>query len=167
VINYAMHSFSSIDSVVRELPTLWLYDIFASHSKAQLVEITTFRFSYLFDLTCERLLVAYGISGGKNTSARPSTRMRGHPLGAGPLYHRGHAIPHTLGGGTDINLVPQLGRINIGPFRELEIRAVGEPGSFYFTYWYYSSHGQSQIPSGVDQGFMSASGPLMIRRHTN
>ena len=74
------------------------------------------------------------------------------------LYHRGHAIPHTLGGPTDINLVPQLGRINVGQFRTLEKRAVATPGSLYFTYWSYARtraagrSSASQTPVAVDQG---------------
>ena len=67
-----------------------------------------------------RLIAAWGISGGKHLGARDKSRMAGSPLGAGPGYHRGHAIPHTLGGPTDINLVPQLGSVNIGPFRRLK-----------------------------------------------
>ncbi len=50
--------------------------------------------------------------------------MAGHPLSDGPHYHRGHASPHTLGGPTDIKLVPQLGSVNVEPFRDLERRAV-------------------------------------------
>jgi hypothetical protein len=99
--------------------------------------------------------------------------MAGHPLSTGPLYHRGHAIPHTLGGPTDINLVPQLGRINIGPFRPLEKKAVATPGSLYFTYWTYvgtprARDGRAgQTPTGVDQGLLIAGQPPQITRHGN
>jgi hypothetical protein len=99
--------------------------------------------------------------------------MAGHPSSAGPLYHRGHAIAHTLGGPTDINLVPQLGRINVGPFRPLEKKAVATPGSFYFTYWTYfgttSRRGAipSQMPTGVDQGLLIAGQPPQITHHGN
>ncbi len=94
--------------------------------------------------------------------------MAGHPLSAGPLYHRGHAIPHTLGGGTDINLVSQLGRINIGPFRPLEKKAVATPGSFYFTYWTYrNAVGHGQTPTGVDQGLLIAGQAPDVRHHGN
>ena len=91
--------------------------------------------------------------------------MAGHPLSAGGLYHRGHAIPHTLGGPTDINLVPQLGAINIGPFRALERQAVATPGALYFTYWQYS--GQSQTPIAVDQGLVVPGQMPVIRTHGN
>lgn len=46
-------------------------------------------------------------------------------------YHRGHAIAHTLGGGTDINLFSQRGMLNIGEFRRLERAAVADPNALY------------------------------------
>ena len=79
----------------------------------------------------------------------------------------GHAIPHTLGGLTDINLVPQLGRINVGPFRELERLAVATPGALYFTYWKYGRSTATQRPEGVDQGLLRPGRPAEIRRHPN
>jgi len=81
------------------------------------------------------------------------------------LYHRGHAIPHTLGGATDINLVPQLGAVNVGAFRALERAAVATPGALYFTYWSYrgsrlrTARGHDepgQVPTAVEQGLRDA-----------
>ena len=94
------------DEIMRTLPDLWLDNYYQSHADAELVETTVTGFSYLFDVVGERLVAAYGVSGGKHGEPRPSSRMRGHPLNAGPLYHRGHTIPHTLGGGTDIGGAP-------------------------------------------------------------
>jgi hypothetical protein len=108
------------------------------------------KFSYLFDIGSGRLLAACGISDGRIGGERDSSRIRQYPLSAGRFYHRGLAIPHRLGGSLDINLVPQLGQINIGPFREFERRAVATPGALYFAFWKYS--GPSQTPIGVDQG---------------
>ena len=79
--------------------------------------------------------------------------MRGAPLSGGKSYHRGHAIPNQMGGGTDINLVAQKGAINIGPFREIERKAVANPSSLYFTYWIYPP-GNSQRPTRVQQGLI-------------
>lgn len=92
--------------------------------------------------------------------------MKSHPLGAQKGYHRGHAIPHTLGGGTDINLVPQMGALNIGAFRELEIRAINTPGAFYFTNWEYAG-ADTQIPSHVWQGLLCVGETPDIRKHKN
>jgi hypothetical protein len=108
---------------------VWLGD-YDGGGKANIVETRSGNFSYLFDIEPGRLIAAWGVSQGKHSGARDKSRMAGHPLGAGPLYHRGHAIPHTLGGGTDINLVPQRGSVNVGPFRALEKLAVATPGAF-------------------------------------
>jgi hypothetical protein len=76
-------------------------------------------FSYLFDLTLQRNVAAWGIPGYV-THKRDASRMAGHPLGGDHRYHRGHLMSHGTGGGTDINLVPQRGSLNIGAFRRLE-----------------------------------------------
>ncbi len=136
--------------VVPALIDIWLE---ASEGLSDdVVETTSADFSYLFDIGSECLIAAWGISSGRIGGERDSSRMGQFPLSAGRSYHRGHAIPHRLGGSLDINLVPQLGRINIGPFRELERRAVATPGALYFTFWKYS--GANQAPVGVDQGLL-------------
>lgn len=138
----------------------------APGKKAEIVETSSSSFSYLFDINAERLIAAYGVSGGKHTGKRDSTRMRGSPLGGPKGYHRGHAIPHTLGGPLDINLVPQKGEVNIGKFRTLEIQAVDTPGAFYFTYWRYPPT-NSQRPVGVFQGLLVPGRPAQITEHLN
>lgn len=154
--------------VVTRLTDIWLDDFDRRMRSSNVVETASQGFSYLFDLTQEVLIAAWGVSQGWHGGARDARRMAGHPLSAGALYHRGHAIPHTLGGGTDINLVTQLGRINIGPFRPLEKQAVATPGSFYFTYWTYQpATFRSQTPSGVDQGLLIAGQQPDIRHHGN
>jgi hypothetical protein len=151
--------------VIPYLVDEWLADYAQSGSTTDIVETTASGFNYLFDIAQERLIAAWGISRGRHGEARDKARMAGHPLSDGPLYHRGHAIPHTLGGPTDINLVPQLGAVNVGPFRELEKRAVATPGSLYFTYWIYSD--LSQRPHSVQQGFLCPGLPIDIRLHVN
>ena len=113
--------------MVPSLVDIWLRDYERLVRKSDIVETTVSGFSYLFDIAAERLIAAWGFSKGRHGAARDKSRMAGHPLSAGPLYHRGHAIPHTLGGPTDINLVPQRGSINIGPFRALEEKGRGDP----------------------------------------
>jgi hypothetical protein len=144
----------------------WLAEYDRSTRSSDVVTVTLDAFSYLFDVENERLIAAWGVSGGRHGGARAKSRMAGHPKAGGNLYHRGHAIPHTLGGGTDINLVPQLGRINIGPFRAMEKRAVKTPGALYFTYWAYRKR-NDQIPFRVEQGFLQPGHPAEIRRHAN
>jgi hypothetical protein len=138
----------------------WLNDYTRSAGSYDIVETKVDGFFYLFDIPPGRLIAAWGLSKGKDASPRAiiATRMKGHPLTntvGGKRYHRGHAIPHTMGGRTDINLVPQLGLINSGRFQELERLAVATPGSLYFTYWRYPD-ARTQRPSGVEQGCLIA-----------
>ena len=148
-----------------------LIDVWIGHythgtQGSEIVETTVENFSYLFDITESRLIAAWGISRGRHGGKRDASRMAGHPLSAGDKYHRGHAIAHTLGGGTDINLVAQLGSINIGPFRALEREAVNTPGALYFTYWLYDSH-DTQKPSGVEQGLLCIGKPAKVTQHAH
>ncbi len=154
------------DRVVEYLTDVWLEDYALTSPSRDIVETRTSNFSYLFDVGEGRLLAAYGVSRGRHQGARDASRMAGHPLGAGPGYHRGHAIAHTLGGPTDINLVPQLGSVNIGPFRHLEREAVKTPGSFYFTYWKYRP-ASVQMPVGVDQGLLIPGQIAQVLSHGN
>jgi len=160
-------------SIIPYLIDIWLTDYLRTTSSDDIIEAATAGFSYLFDIASERLISAWGISAGRHGGARDKSRMAGHPLSAGSHYHRGHAIPHTLGGPTDINLVPQAGRINIGPFRPLEKQAVATPGSLYFTYWIYvgsppATDGRSgQTPTGVDQGLLIPQQSSQIITHGN
>src|SRR5438309_15218 len=95
------------------LTGVWLDDYAEATGSSDVVETTSDSFSYLFDVEQERLIAAFGVSRGENKSLRDKSRMAGHPKGAGKRYHRGHAIPHSLGGPLDINLVPQLGSVNV------------------------------------------------------
>ena len=159
--------------VVPYLVDVWLSDYARYAPTMDVVETRAFTFSYLFDSEAERLIAAWGLSRGRYGGPRDAQRMAGHPNSAGPLYHRGHAIPHTLGGPADINLVPQLGSMNIGPFRPLEKRAVATPGSFYFTYWTYLGSAPArggypgQTPTGVDQGLLIVGQAPLVQHHGN
>ena len=152
--------------VIEYLVGVWIDDYCLRCRSNEIIETDVSNFSYLFDVSTERLLAAFGVSGGRFGGARDASRMAGHPLSAGPLYHRGHAIPHTLGGPTDINLVPQRGSVNIGPFRALERAAVATPGALYFTYWEYP-RGNAQLPISVDQGLLVAGQPPRVTTHPN
>ena len=159
---------NGIQAVEDYLTTMWLDDYHAAlgTARADIVQTTDTDFSYLFDIAQERLIAAWGISKGKSADPRPKSRMRGHPMSAGKTYHRGHAIPHSLGGGTDINLLAQKGSINVGPFRVLENKAVNTPGSLYFTYWEYKG-ANTQTPSGVQQGLLCPGQRADIKWHAN
>jgi hypothetical protein len=100
------------------------------------------------------VLAAYAFSAGRDSHIRDKARMAGHPKAEGAKYHRGHLIPHSGGGGTDINLFSQLGAVNIGGFRRLERLFVDLPGSFYFVRLIYPA-GNSQRPQFVEQGLLA------------
>ena len=153
------------DLIIPKLIDIWL----DSYGEFQnVVETKSGNFSHLFDITNERLIAAWGIVREKNAEARDKARMAGHPLGAekGSGYHRGHAIPHQLGGGRDINLVTQLGSVNVGAFRELERLAVESVGALYFTHWIYDV-ALEQKPIAVQQGLLRPGHPPDIRTHAN
>ncbi|HUQ80432.1 MAG TPA: hypothetical protein VM076_04820 [Gemmatimonadaceae bacterium] len=153
------------ERVVSILLDCWLDEYRRSNGNSDVIETRVGAFSYLFDVDRARLIAAWGISSGAIHTPRDKSRMQGHPLSDGSNYHRGHAIPHSLGGPTDINLVPQLGALNVGPFRRIEKAAVASPGGLYFTYWIYDSH--TQRPTFVEQGLLLPNGFLDIERYAN
>lgn len=153
-------------SITPFLIEVWMDDYARSASVKDVVETSSAGFSYLFDVSAGRLIAAWGVSRGKHTAPRDKARMAGHPNGMGPRYHRGHAIPHTLGGPTDINLVAQKGEINIGPFRELERRAVANEGALYFSHWIYRD-ATNQTPVSVEQGLVMRGRAVELRWFTN
>jgi hypothetical protein len=132
---------------------LWCADYRRAFRDAEIVSIALDPFVYLFDLAGERVVAAYGMTGGKASTPRDRARMAGHPKSEGRAYHRGHLMPQSGGGGTDINLFSQLGGVNVGPFRELERAAVESPGSFYFVRLLYDLTA-SQRPARVEQGLV-------------
>jgi hypothetical protein len=160
-------------AVVDDLVPAWAENYRRGGSQAELVEVKDGPATFLFDIAEERLVAAWAVSAGKHAGDRDKSRMSAHPLGAEQGYHRGHAIAHTLGGGTDINLVPQLGKLNIGPFRELERNAVATPGSLYFTHWHYADADspaavrRGQVPASVDQGLLVHGRTALINSFTN
>lgn len=159
--------------IIPYLMSVWIDDYEKRSPAHDLIETSVDGWSirsYLFDISESRLVAAWAVSEGKDTESREEWDrfMRKHPLShqGGERYHRGHAVPHTLGGRTDINLVSQLGKINSGAFQVLERLAVATPGSLYFTYWLYG-RGKSQTPVGVEQGLLIPGEPPRVVRHAN
>jgi hypothetical protein len=119
--------------------------VYRQHSReCELVEVDQGGLTYLFDISGERVV---GVCGSVTPSdaPRPATRMRGHPLPAGRAdLVRGHLVAHSLGGGTDINLIPQNARLNIsGGWRRFEQLAHASPGSFVAVAAAYDSDSQT------------------------
>lgn len=142
------------NEIIPYLVRKWLghYDLAATGGET--VKVSPGKFSYLFDIGPDRLIAAWGISEGRYLGERDKARMQGHPIPNRPRYHAGHAIPHGLGGGTDINLAIQLGPMNVGPFRELERLAANTAESLYFTYWMYGLEPEAQLARRIQQGLL-------------
>jgi hypothetical protein len=163
---------ANVDAFVWSDVTDYLVDIWLREyprSGDTIVETELAGFSYLFDHGPGRLIAAWGMSRGRHAAERDHSRMSGHPRSGGPHYIRGHAIPHRLGGPTDINIVPQLATINGGAFRKLENQAVKSPGAFYFTHWIYGAAAgrDGQTPARVEQGLIVPGAAPIVRDHVN
>jgi hypothetical protein len=144
----------------------WLTRYRTAEPNAEVIRTETKGHSYLFDVPNTRLLAAWSVVAERAPRSRDTSRMRDLSQPHGEAYHRGHAIAHTLGGGEDINLLPQLGRLNIGRFRKLERKAVKHIGSLYFTFWIYRSTGD-QIAMRVEQGLLVPGDGLELTIHDN
>ena len=152
------------------LPPLWDADYRAmTHDAGELVTIT-FQdrldpgafVNTMFDYhsgaatgTEDRVVAVWGLSRKEAASTRDKARMSGFLKGvwsgAYPGRDRGHFFAHTMGGGTDINLFPQLARVNRGgDWRILEQYAADHPGTYCFIHPIY--RGQSWIPSRLEYG---------------
>ena len=163
-------------NIVADIPDrlvpLWCDDYYRENAGAELVEVDLKEagaaLTYLFDLHLERVIVAFGVPAFAK-GKRDAGRMAGHPNSAGPAFHRGHLMAHSIGGGMDINLVPQLGKLNIGEFRILERRvrdlAKQSANCLYFVRPIYKD--KSQIPSMFEQGAILASKSLLYALHMN
>jgi hypothetical protein len=165
------------NDIVADLPArlvpLWCDDYGAASPAAELVEVTVAEsggppFTYLFDLTLQRNVVAWGVPGYV-THKRDAGRMAGHPLGGDSKYHRGHLMSHGTGGGTDINLVPQLGSLNIGAFRRMEkfVRQLAQQHQtcLYFVRTLYGDG--SQMPRQIEQCVIQPSKAMSYALHSN
>jgi hypothetical protein len=145
----------------QRLSDTWCQNYALGCPNNQIVTVDLDTFTYLFDMKQERSIAAYGVMGGKNSSVRDHRRMAGFPKSEGQ-NHRGHMIPHSGHGGTDINLFIQQGSVNIGPFRELEKLAVAHAGSFYFVHLIYSAGSSLQRPKFVEQGLFWNRPPMEL-----
>jgi hypothetical protein len=134
--------------------------------KTELVEVDLGALTYLFDIAAARVVAVYGRSV-PTAAARPAARMRGFPLPAatGDSLVRGHLVAHAIGGGTDMNLVPQSAALNVsGTWRRLERLAQSHPGTFVAVEVRYAD--ESQTPSGFTY-VVIADGHLVVEHFAN
>jgi len=163
---------SLLADIPASLVDLWCNDYYSSNPSAELFQVnlksSNTVFTYLFDIPLQRTIVAYGVPVFSKVPRDPG-RMAGHPNSGGPSFHRGHLIAHSIGGGTDINLVPQLGKLNIGQFRILEkyVRSLAEQNraSLYFVRPIYTD--KSQTPAMFEQCVLVPPKSLTYALHKN
>ncbi len=103
----------------------------------------------------DRVVAVWGLSRTEPADTRDRGRMGGFLKGvwsdAYPGRDRGHFFAHTMGGGTDINLFPQLSTVNRGgEWRQLEIFAAAHPGTFCFIRPFYAGSGWT--PTALEYG---------------
>jgi DNA/RNA endonuclease G (NUC1) len=95
--------------------------------------------------------------------------MAGHPLANSARYDRGHLMANSTGGGCDINLVPQLAKVNRVQFRILERKVLelarDQMQSFYFVRCLYRN--STQLPVGFEQGIIQPNGKLLYATYSN
>jgi len=122
---------------------------------------------YLFDLTFERVVVAYAVSM-EAQNKRDTARMRGFPdvdkrakgLVGDNLcdFDKGHFLSHAAGGELDINLFPHCRKLNRGwsqqgkIFRHMEKWVSDHPGTFYYHRALYNDN--TWIPDQLEYGIL-------------
>ncbi|SDB71933.1 DNA/RNA non-specific endonuclease [Belnapia rosea] len=117
--------------------------------------------STMFDLqpkgsaTDDRVVAVWGLSKAEPAGTRDTGRMAGFLNGVWsatyPGRDRGHFFAHTMGGGTDINLFPQLASVNRGgEWRRMERHAAANPGTFCFIRPIY--RGSGWTPAELEYG---------------
>jgi hypothetical protein len=155
-----------VSALAARLSDEWAAAYRSGTGESELVEVDQGALTYLFDIAGARVVGVYGHSAPTN-AARPAARMRGFPLPAtsGEPLVRGHLVAHAVGGGTDINLVPQNAALNAsGAWRRLERLTQSHPGSFVAVEVGYDD--DSQTPSRFTY-IVAAVGALTIEHFLN
>jgi hypothetical protein len=150
-------------------------------------------FEYLFDHVTElvqrkeravedagddRVVAVHGRSK-PGVEPRPASILRGAPRGAAEVlpdlgargYDRGHLMAHSMGGGTFINIFPQLSAVNRGKskqgreFRAMERYCSNHPGTYCFARPIYD--GPTFLPAALEYGVLKQDGDLWVRSFPN
>jgi hypothetical protein len=140
--------------LAESLTDTWIADYrAATPGETDICEIQIGELTYVYDHVNERVIGAHGHSV-ETHEPRDASRMAGHPSynhEGVPATDRGHIISHKAGGGTDINLLAQDHKLNIGgEWRSLERYAANNPGTFMAVQMHYD--GASQRPSAFTFG---------------
>jgi hypothetical protein len=153
------------------LMPLWCDDYYNVNPRAELVTVdlndSGSTFTYLFDLALQRIVVACGVPIVPE-HGRDYSRQAGYPKPQ-KRFVKGHLIAHSMGGGMDINFIPQLGSMNGGAFRKIEKlaqkSALENVKSFYFVRALY--HDATEVPRMLEQCLVYPSGRMSYELHRN
>jgi hypothetical protein len=167
----ALGGVEDISSLPAQLMPLWCDDYYDINPQAHLITIDLAEsgssFTYLFDLALARIVIACGVPIAIGYS-RDNTRQKDHPKPKKDFV-KGHLIAHSIGGGMDINFVPQLRSMNGGEFRKIENlaqrNALENMKSFYFVRAIYNN--DSSVPHKLEQCLVHPSGNLTYKLHLN
>jgi hypothetical protein len=149
----------------------WIGEYLSACPVGVLSEVDLTPAVYLFDHTCERVVVAYAVSVPQLV-ARGHGRMRGFPdvnvgvrraLGERAFpTDRGHFLGHASGGELDINLFPQRRELNRGwsaegrLYRSMERYVAQHTGSFFYHRARYDD--DTWIPQALEYGVLREDG---------
>ncbi len=166
-VREAVAAAKSVDGLAQQISSAWAAQ-YQQQCKGftELVEVNLGSLTYLFDVAQGRTVGVYGTSM-PTSEARPESRISGHPsYNRGEKQtDRGHLAAHTIGGGTDINLVAQDHAVNIGAaWRGFERYAQENPGTFFAVQVEYAT--DQDRPSGFVYG-MVRDGQFEHQQFTN
>jgi len=180
VIDYeALAGVCSVDGVVdverfaAAVADAWLGDYHGSWPDRQILEVPQGTFTYLFDATSPPGPVDTRVIGVTGRAAPPigprdRSRMAGYPSpqrDSPDRVDRGHLVALSMGGGYDINLVPQLASVNRrGRWRAIERYCVARPGTFVLIHAAYN-HGTDH-PAWLEYGWLE-DGELRVELFDN
>jgi hypothetical protein len=131
--------------------------VYERQSGNEIVCVTLGTLTYGFDTVAERLVY---VTGKTDTPAmRDRGRQQGSPKPSQEGDEKGHVIATSLGGGMDINLIPQARDVNRGKgsrWSAIERELAKRPGSAIAIHLVYSD--ESQRPASFEFGHESDSG---------
>jgi hypothetical protein len=118
-------------------------------------------------------IAAHGVS---QVAARPrkDSRLKGRTLGPVEVvdpaqrlpYDRGHAIGHVIGGGLDINIIPQSRAMNRGGmWRRMERYCHDFPGTYFFCRPLYA--GLCSHPAEIEFGVLRTDRSMWVNQFQN
>jgi hypothetical protein len=142
----------------------------------EVVEVIVDGFTYLYDATtapaaadaANRVVAVHGRSGDAH-GPRDAARMRGYPNPN--RVDRGHLVARAIGGGYDLNLIPQDPALNRGHsepgkvWRELETYLANNPNSEFFVRPTYEDN--SDYPTQIEFGVQLANSEWRIETFDN